>query len=149
MTYRLVLLRHGESTWNVAPARFTGWRDVPLSDRGRDEARRAGRLMAEAGLAPDVIHTSVLDRAITTGELSLAEMGLVWLPVRRSWRLNERHYGALQGLDKKETAQRHGTEQTFLWRRSYDVPPPPPADDDPHHPRHDARSRAPAPGPLA
>ncbi len=127
--YTLVLLRHGESEWN-AKNLFTGWVDVPLNDKGRAEAARGGRLMAEAGVLPDVLHTSVLRRAITTAHLSLDECERHWIPVRRSWRLNERHYGALQGKDKKATLEQYGEEQFMLWRRSYDVPPPPLADDD-------------------
>jgi 2,3-bisphosphoglycerate-dependent phosphoglycerate mutase len=135
---RLVLLRHGESTWNRENL-FTGWHDVGLSERGEDEAREGGRLLAAEGIGFDVVHTSVQSRAIRTAELALGEMGLSWLPVRRHWRLNERHYGALQGLNKKETADRYGAEQVFTWRRSYDVPPDPLAADDPRHPRHDPR----------
>ncbi len=120
----LVLLRHGESEWNKANL-FTGWVDVPLSENGRAEAARGGALMAENGLLPDVLHTSVLRRAITTSELALAEAGRSWIPVRRSWRLNERHYGALQGKDKAQTLAEFGEEQFMTWRRSYDVPPPP------------------------
>jgi 2,3-bisphosphoglycerate-dependent phosphoglycerate mutase len=136
----LVTLRHGQSTWNLANL-FTGWHDVPLTPQGEEEARTAGRTMAAAGLVFDTSHTSVLIRAVDTQTLALAEMGEGWLPVQRHWRLNERHYGALQGLDKKATAERHGAEQTFLWRRSFDVPPPPLAEDDPEHPRHDRRYR--------
>jgi 2,3-bisphosphoglycerate-dependent phosphoglycerate mutase len=136
--YKVVLLRHGESTWNKEN-RFTGWTDVDLSDTGRDEAKRAGQLLAREGFAFDVAHTSVLKRAIRTLWIVLDEMDLMWLPVYRSWRLNERHYGALQGLNKAETAARHGQEQTAIWRRSYDVPPPPLTPDDPRHPRHDRR----------
>jgi 2,3-bisphosphoglycerate-dependent phosphoglycerate mutase len=124
MTYTLVLLRHGESDWN-AKNLFTGWVDVPLTDKGRDEAARGGRLIAEAGVAPDVLHTSVLRRAITTAHLALDACDRHWIPVRRSWRLNERHYGALQGKDKKATLAEYGEEQFMLWRRSYDTPPPP------------------------
>jgi len=127
--YILVLLRHGESEWN-AKNLFTGWVDVPLNDKGRAEAARGGRLIAEAGVLPDVVHTSVLRRAITTAHLALDECERHWIPVRRSWRLNERHYGALQGKDKKATLEEFGEEQFMLWRRSYDVPPPPLADDD-------------------
>ena len=134
----LVLLRHGESTWNRENL-FTGWHDVDLSDRGEEEAREGGRLLATEGLAFDVVHTSLQRRAIRTAELALDEMELLWLPVRRHWRLNERHYGALQGLNKKETAARYGAEQVFAWRRSYDVPPEPLALDDERHPRHDPR----------
>ena len=124
MTYKLVLLRHGESQWNAMNL-FTGWVDVPLSEKGVDEAKRGGRLLVDAGLLPDVVHTSVLRRAITTANLALDVADRHWIPVKRSWRLNERHYGALQGKDKKETLQAYGEEQFMLWRRSYDVPPPP------------------------
>jgi len=127
--YTLVLLRHGESEWN-AKNLFTGWVDVPLNDKGRGEATRGGELMADAGLLPDVLHTSVLRRAITTAHLSLDACDRHWIPVRRSWRLNERHYGALQGKDKKATMEEFGEEQFMLWRRSYDTPPPAIADDD-------------------
>src|SRR5881398_905026 len=127
--YTLVLLRHGESEWN-AKNLFTGWVDVPLSEKGRTEAETGGRLMAEAALLPDVVHTSLLRRAITTANLALDEADRHWIPVRRSWRLNERHYGALQGKNKKETLEAYGEEQFMLWRRSYDTPPPPIADDD-------------------
>lgn len=140
MTGTLVILRHGESTWNQLNL-FTGWHDVPLSDKGFTEAPAAGRTMAEAGLRFDIAHTSVLTRAVVTCNLALAEMGQVWLPVQRHWRLNERHYGALQGLDKKETTARHGEQQTHLWRRSYDVPPPPVPTDSPEHPINDSRYR--------
>src|SRR5579864_9316320 len=126
----LVLLRHGESEWN-AKGLFTGWVDVGLSEVGAQEAAHGGRLLAQSGLSPDVVHTSVLTRAIQTANIALYEAGLLWLPVRRSWRLNERHYGALQGKDKARTRQEFGDEQFMLWRRSYDVPPPPIADDDP------------------
>ncbi|MFZ5850927.1 MAG: phosphoglyceromutase [Actinomycetota bacterium] len=122
--HRLVLLRHGESSWNAAN-RFTGWVDVGLSERGEAEAVHAGELLADAGLLPDVVHTSVLRRAIRTAELALDRADRAWLPVRRSWRLNERHYGALQGKDKRQTLQRYGEDQFLRWRRSYDVPPPP------------------------
>jgi phosphoglycerate mutase, BPG-dependent, family 1 len=125
----LVLLRHGESEWN-AKGLFTGWVDVGLSDTGEQEARRGGRLLAGAGLRPDVLHTSVLTRAIQTAHLALDAAGLLWLPVKRSWRLNERHYGALQGKNKARVRAEFGDEQFMLWRRSYDVPPPPIADDD-------------------
>jgi 2,3-bisphosphoglycerate-dependent phosphoglycerate mutase len=135
---RLVVIRHGESTWNKEN-RFTGWTDVPLSDKGIEEAREAGRVLARDGYAFDVAYTSLLKRAIKTLWLVLEEMDLMWIPVHRSWRLNERHYGALQGLDKAETARRHGMEQTQIWRRSYDVPPPPLAADDPRHPARDPR----------
>jgi 2,3-bisphosphoglycerate-dependent phosphoglycerate mutase len=120
----LVLLRHGESEWNKANL-FTGWVDVPLSDKGRAEAARGGQLLAEQDLLPDVLHTSVLRRAIATAELALAEADRQWIPVRRSWRLNERHYGALQGKDKAATLAEFGEDQFMLWRRSYDTPPPP------------------------
>jgi len=134
----LVLLRHGQSTWNLENL-FTGWHDVPLSERGSAEAVEAGRLMTEAGLAPDVVHTSVLVRAIQTADLALGAMGRTWIPVRRSWRLNERHYGALQGLNKKETAEKYGDAKVKLWRRSFDVRPPDLAVSDERHPTHDAR----------
>ena len=134
----LVLLRHGESTWNNEGV-FTGWQDPDLSDRGREEARDAGRLLEESAIAPDVVHTSVLVRAIRTADLVLDEMGVHWLPVRRHWRLNERHYGKLEGLDKVETAERFGPDQVFEWRRSYHPPPPPLTLDDKRHPSHDRR----------
>jgi len=124
MTYKLVLLRHGESQWNALNL-FTGWVDVPLSEKGVGEAKRGGQLLVDAGLLPDVVHTSVLRRAIATANLALDVADRHWIPVKRSWRLNERHYGALQGKDKKETLQTYGEEQFMLWRRSYDVPPPP------------------------
>jgi len=136
----LVLLRHGESTWNLEN-RFSGWTDVPLTVSGEEEATSAGLLMAEEGLAFDVVHTSLLRRAINTANLALDRMDLHWLPVSRSWRLNERHYGGLQGLNKKETAAMHGAEQVFQWRRSYTVPPPALERDDPRHPRSDRRYR--------
>ena len=120
---RLILLRHGQSTWNLANL-FTGWEDVPLSERGVAEAAEAGRLIKAAGLAPAVVHTSVLVRSIQTADLVLAELGRSWIPVRRSWRLNERHYGALQGLDKREAALRFGEEKVKVWRRSYATRPP-------------------------
>lgn len=140
MTGTLVILRHGESTWNQQNL-FTGWHDVPLSDKGLAEAAQAGVTMAEAGLFFDVAHTSLLTRAVMTCHLALNSMGQVWLPVNRSWRLNERHYGALQGLDKKATTELHGAEQTKLWRRSFDVPPPPVGTDSPEHPVNDRRYR--------
>ena len=127
--YTLVLLRHGESQWN-AENRFTGWVDVDLSERGLAEARRGGELLAEHGLAPEVCHTSVLRRAIQTAAIALDTVDRHWIPVRRSWRVNERHYGALQGKDKKQTLAQFGEEQFMLWRRSYGTPPPPIADDD-------------------
>jgi 2,3-bisphosphoglycerate-dependent phosphoglycerate mutase len=120
----LVLLRHGESVWN-AENLFTGWVDVPLSDKGESEALRGGELLVEAGVLPDVVHTSVLRRAISTANIALDRCDRHWIPVRRDWRLNERHYGALQGKNKKQTMQEFGEEQFMLWRRSYDVPPPP------------------------
>ena len=128
MTYTLVLLRHGESEWN-AKNLFTGWVDVPLNDKGRAEGARAGELIRESGLLPDVVHTSLLRRAINTAALALDAADRHWIPVRRSWRLNERHYGDLQGKNKKETLEQYGEEQFMLWRRSFDVPPPPIADD--------------------
>ncbi|GEA84574.1 phosphoglyceromutase [Cellulomonas sp. A375-1] len=123
MTYTLVLLRHGESEWN-AKNLFTGWVDVPLSEKGVEEAKRGGALLKDAGILPDVVHTSLLRRAITTANLALDAADRHWIPVKRSWRLNERHYGALQGKDKKQTLEEFGEEQFMLWRRSYDVPPP-------------------------
>ncbi|ALE81763.1 phosphoglycerate mutase [Pseudonocardia sp. HH130629-09] len=120
----LVLLRHGQSDWN-AKNLFTGWVDVPLSSQGEAEARRGGELLAEAGVAPDVVHTSLLRRAISTANIALDAADRHWIPVRRDWRLNERHYGALQGKDKKQTLEQYGEEQFMLWRRSYDTPPPP------------------------
>jgi 2,3-bisphosphoglycerate-dependent phosphoglycerate mutase len=137
---RLVLLRHGQSTWNLEN-RFTGWEDVPLSEQGEGEAHEAARLLSGAGISPDVVHTSLLVRAIETADLCLADMSLAWLPVHRHWRLNERHYGALQGLNKKETAEKYGDEQVQVWRRSYATPPPAVSVDDPRHPRHDPRYR--------
>jgi 2,3-bisphosphoglycerate-dependent phosphoglycerate mutase len=125
----LVLLRHGESVWN-AENLFTGWVDVPLSEKGTAEAVRGGELLAEAGLLPDIVHTSVLRRAITTANLALDRCDRCWIPVRRDWRLNERHYGALQGKNKKQTLQQYGEDQFMLWRRSYDTPPPPIDQDD-------------------
>ncbi len=123
MTYTLVLLRHGESEWN-AKNLFTGWVDVSLSEKGVEEAKRGGALLKDAGILPDVVHTSLLRRAITTANLALDAADRHWIPVKRSWRLNERHYGALQGKDKKQTLEEFGEEQFMLWRRSYDVPPP-------------------------
>ncbi|MBV9594902.1 MAG: phosphoglyceromutase [Actinobacteria bacterium] len=125
----LILLRHGESDWNLKNL-FTGWVDVDLTDNGEREARRGGELLAEHGLLPDVVHTSVLRRAIRSGQIALDAADRHWIPVRRSWRLNERHYGALQGKDKAAVRDEFGEEQFMLWRRSYDIPPPPLADDD-------------------
>ncbi|HTI39312.1 MAG TPA: 2,3-diphosphoglycerate-dependent phosphoglycerate mutase [Vicinamibacterales bacterium] len=134
----VVLLRHGESTWNKEN-RFTGWTDVDLSEKGREEAREAGRLLKDGGYSFDVAFTSVLKRAIRTLWIALDEMDLMWIPVDKSWRLNERHYGALQGLNKAETAANHGEAQVKIWRRSYDIPPPALAKDDPRHPSRDPR----------
>ncbi len=136
--HRLLLLRHGESEWN-AKGLFTGWVDVELTPKGEGEAARGGRLLGEAGLLPDVVHTSLQRRAIRTSELALHAADRGWIPVRRSWRLNERHYGALQGKDKKATLEQYGEEQFKRWRRSYDTPPPPLPDDDPYSQVHDAR----------
>src|SRR5689334_15664746 len=127
--YKVVLLRHGESVWNKEN-RFTGWKDVDLSDQGVREAAEAGRLMKEAGLVFDMAFTSVLKRAIKTLYRALDEMDMLWIPVTKHWRLNERHYGALQGLNKAETAEKHGEAQVKIWRRSYDIPPPPLTPDD-------------------
>jgi 2,3-bisphosphoglycerate-dependent phosphoglycerate mutase len=135
---KLVLLRHGESVWNKEN-RFTGWIDVGLSDKGTAEAQEAGRDLAREGFIFDVAFTSVLKRAIKTLWLALEEMDLMWIPVHHSWRLNERHYGALQGLNKTETVEKHGMEQVKIWRRSYDVPPPPLTSDDPYYPGRDPR----------
>jgi 2,3-bisphosphoglycerate-dependent phosphoglycerate mutase len=129
MTYTLILLRHGESDWN-AKNLFTGWVDVGLTEKGQQEAVRGGEQLREADLLPDVVHTSVLRRAISTACISLDAADRHWIPVRRSWRLNERHYGALQGKDKKQTLEEYGEEQFMLWRRSFDVPPPLIDDDD-------------------
>lgn len=129
MTYTLVLLRHGESEWN-AKNLFTGWVDVALTEKGRAEAVRGGQLIRDAGLTPDVVHTSLQRRAINTAALALDAADRHWIPVKRSWRLNERHYGALQGKDKKQTLEEYGEEQFMLWRRSFDVPPPPLDDSD-------------------
>src|SRR4051794_30748760 len=136
--HRLVLIRHGESTWNQEN-RFTGWTDVDLTDKGRAEARQAGQLLRAEGLGFDVAHVSLLKRAIRTLWIVLDEMDLMWLPVHGTWRLNERHYGALQGLNKAETAAKFGEEQVKVWRRSYDVPPPPPEPTDARVPGHDRR----------
>jgi 2,3-bisphosphoglycerate-dependent phosphoglycerate mutase len=134
----LVLLRHGESEWNKEN-RFTGWTDVDLSERGRTEAREAGRLLKEGGYFFDLAYTSVLKRAIRTLWIALDELDQMWLPVVGSWRLNERHYGALQGLNKAETAEQHGEAQVKIWRRSYDIPPPALSPDDPRHAGKDPR----------
>jgi 2,3-bisphosphoglycerate-dependent phosphoglycerate mutase len=137
-TYKLVLLRHGESLWN-AENRFTGWTDIDLSETGRAEASTAATLLQDGGFTFDVAYTSVLKRAIRTLWIILDKMNLMWLPVFRSWRLNERYYGALQGLNKKEVAEEHGAEQVQIWRRSYDIPPPAVTEDDPRFPGHDRR----------
>ncbi len=137
-TYTLVLLRHGQSTWNLENI-FTGWTDVPLSDGGRSEAAVSGQIMASDGLTFDVVHTSYLRRAIDTAAISLDAMDLGWLPVTRHWRLNERHYGALQGLNKKETAEEFGLDQVHVWRRSYSTRPPALERSDERHPSHDTR----------
>jgi 2,3-bisphosphoglycerate-dependent phosphoglycerate mutase len=136
--HRVVLLRHGESIWNQEN-RFTGWTDVDLTDKGREEALAAGRLLKEGGYTFDIAYTSVLKRAIRTCWIALDELDLLWIPVPRNWRLNERHYGALQGLDKAETAAKHGEAQLKIWRRSYDIPPPALDLDDPRHPGRDRR----------
>jgi 2,3-bisphosphoglycerate-dependent phosphoglycerate mutase len=135
---KLVLVRHGQSQWNVANL-FTGWHDVDLSEVGREEARQAGRELKATGIAFDYAYTSVLKRAIRTLWIALDEMDRMWLPIENCWRLNERHYGALQGLDKAQTVARHGEAQVKIWRRSYDIPPPPLSADDPRHPGHDLR----------
>jgi 2,3-bisphosphoglycerate-dependent phosphoglycerate mutase len=140
-SYRLMLLRHGHSEWN-AKNLFTGWVDVDINPQGEAEAARGGRLMAEQNLLPDVVHTSLLRRAIRTSELALHAADRHWIPVRRSWRLNERHYGALQGKDKKATLEQFGEEQFTLWRRSYDTPPPPLPDDDEFSQARDPRYAA-------
>jgi 2,3-bisphosphoglycerate-dependent phosphoglycerate mutase len=139
--YTLILLRHGESEWN-AKNLFTGWVDVDLTDKGRAEAARGGELLAESGLLPDVVHTSLLTRAIRTSQLALEAADRMWIPVRRNWRLNERHYGALQGKNKKQTLEEFGEEQFMLWRRSYDVPPPPIDPNDPFAQTDDPRYAA-------
>ncbi len=137
-TGKLLLLRHGQSIWNLENL-FTGWIDVDLSEQGLQEAREAGRLLKAEGIAFDIAFTSVLKRAIRTLWIALDEMDLMWLPVERTWRLNERHYGSLQGLNKTQTVEKHGAEQVKIWRRSYDIPPPPLALDDRQHPRFDRR----------
>lgn len=138
MTHKLILLRHGQSVWNLENL-FTGWTDVGLTEQGEAEASSAGLLMVEEGLAPDVLHTSVLRRATETADLALDSAGWTDVPTRRSWRLNERHYGALQGLNKKETAEKYGAEQVLAWRRAFDTPPPALEVDDERHPSHDER----------
>ena len=135
---KIVLIRHGESTWNKEN-RFTGWTDVDLTEKGYEEAREAARLLKEAGFQFDVAHTSVLKRAIRTLYTVMDGLDQLWIPVKKSWRLNERHYGALQGLNKAETAAQHGDDQVLIWRRSYDIPPPELDLEDPRHPRFDAR----------
>jgi 2,3-bisphosphoglycerate-dependent phosphoglycerate mutase len=134
----LVMVRHGQSQWNLEN-RFTGWHDVALSAQGLEEARKAGRLLREGGYVFDRAYTSVLQRAIRTLWIILEEMELTWLPETKAWQLNERHYGALQGLNKAETAARHGEEQLRIWRRSFDTPPPPLEENDPRHPKFDPR----------
>lgn len=136
--YTLVLLRHGESTWNQEN-RFTGWTDVDLSEKGLKEAKQAGKSLKEAGYIFDIAYTSLLKRAIKTLWLTLEEMDLMWIPIENCWRLNERHYGALQGLNKTETAQKYGEEQVHIWRRSFDTPPPTLTTDDPRYPGFDRR----------
>jgi len=144
---KLVLVRHGQSEWNLKNL-FTGWADVDLTEQGVFEARQAGQTMLAEGYSFDIAFTSVLTRAIRTLWLIMEEMDLMWIPVVRDWRLNERHYGELQGLDKAETAAKHGADQVKIWRRSYDITPPPLSDDDPRHPRHDPRYAALAPSEL-
>src|SRR6267143_1739505 len=136
--HKLVLLRHGESTWNQEN-RFTGWTDVDLSERGLAEAKSAGNLLRDGGYVFDLAYTSVLKRAIRTLGIALDTLDLLWIPVEKSWRLNERHYGALQGLNKAQTVAQHGEAQVKIWRRSYDLPPPPLSSEDPRHPRSDPR----------
>ncbi|MFP5520283.1 MAG: 2,3-diphosphoglycerate-dependent phosphoglycerate mutase [Bdellovibrionia bacterium] len=136
--FKLVLIRHGESLWNKEN-RFTGWQDVDLSEKGRAEALKGGQALRERGFSFDIAYTSVLKRAIKTCHLALEELDQLWLPVIKDWRLNERHYGGLQGLDKAETAARHGEEQVKIWRRSYDTPPPAMEESDPRHPKNDPR----------
>ena len=145
--YKVVLLRHGESAWNKEN-RFTGWHDVDLTDRGREEAREAGRLLKEGGYVFDLAFTSVLKRAIKTLGITLDVLDQLWIPVTKSWRLNERHYGALQGLNKAETAAKHGEAQTKIWRRSFDIPPPPLTLDDERHPSRDPRYKSLTPSEL-
>lgn len=136
--HKLVLIRHGESAWNKEN-RFTGWTDVDLTEKGRTEAREAGRLMKAEGFSFDIAYVSVLRRALTTLWLALDEMDQLWIPVEKSWRLNERHYGSLQGLNKAETAAKYGDDQVLVWRRSYDIPPPPLEKSDERYPGHDPR----------
>ena len=136
--YTLILLRHGQSEWNKSN-QFTGWVDVRLTDQGKAEAQRGGELIKESGLTPDILHTSLLSRAIQTANIALDAADRLWIPVKRSWRLNERHYGALQGKDKAQTLDEFGEEQFMLWRRSFDVPPPDIADDDPYTQLNDPR----------
>lgn len=145
--HKLVLLRHGESIWNKEN-RFTGWTDVDLSDKGREEARAAGQLLKHEGFAFDLTFTSVLKRAIRTCNIALDELDQLWLPVQRSWRLNERHYGALQGLNKAETTAKHGEAQVKIWRRSYDIAPPPLTPDDLRDPGRDPRYKNLSPAEL-
>jgi len=145
--HKVVLLRHGESTWNKEN-RFTGWHDADLTDRGREEAREAGRLLKEGGYVFDVAFTSVLKRAIKTLGIALDTLDQLWIPVIKSWKLNERSYGALQGLNKAETAAKHGEAQTKIWRRSFDIPPPALTLDDERHPSHDPRYKDLKPGDL-
>ncbi len=136
--HKLVLMRHGQSTWNLEN-RFTGWKDVDLTEQGVAEATAGARLLKEGGFGFDIAYTSVLKRAIRTLWITLDEMDLMWIPVIRCWKLNERHYGGLQGLNKSETAEKHGADQVKIWRRSYDIPPPPLAEDDERHPNKDPR----------
>ena len=138
MTYKVVLLRHGESQWNKEN-RFTGWKDVDLSDKGIEEGKEAGKVLLKEGFQFDVAYTSLLKRAIGTLWLTLSEMDLMWIPIQHSWRLNERHYGTLQGLNKAETAQKYGDEQVKIWRRAYAIAPPPLDEKDERHPKHDRR----------
>ena len=145
--HRLVLLRHGESTWNKEN-RFTGWHDVDLTERGRQEAADAGRLLKDGDFVFDIAFTSVLKRAIKTLGLALDVLDQLWIPVTKSWKLNERHYGALQGLNKAETTAKHGEAQVKIWRRSYDIPPPPLTPDDPRHPSRDPRYKGLSPTDL-
>ena len=136
--HKIVLMRHGQSQWNLEN-RFTGWVDIDLTSEGRNEAQSGGQLLAKEGFQFDCVYTSVLKRAIRTLWITLEELDQMWLPIYKSWRLNERHYGALQGLNKRETVEKHGEEQVFIWRRSYSTPPPPLPTSDPRHPIHEAR----------